>query len=110
MATDRRYSQHARRAMAHARLLARKHAHPFIDSTHLLVGILHEDGSIGYSILQELDMDLRHTERAFRQIPREPLDKTAVNPPLTAVLHDSLELAADEARWLGQHYIGTEHM
>src|SRR5690349_21339434 len=110
MATDRRYSQHARRAMAHARLLAKKHAHRFVDSTHLLVGILHEDGSIGCSILQELEMDVRHTERAFRQIPHELLHKPTANPPLTAVLRDSLELAADEARWLGQHYIGTEHM
>ncbi len=96
--------------MNHARLLAKKHAHPFIDSTHLLIGILHEDGSIGCSILQELQMDVRHTERAFRQLPREPVSTSAANPPLTPVLRDSLELAADEARWLGQHYIGTEHM
>src|SRR5947208_1901800 len=110
MATDRRYSQHARRAMTHARMLAKKHAHPFVDSTHLLIGILREDKSIGCSILLELEMDVRHTERAFRQIPREALHKAIANPPLTPVLRDSLELAADEAHWLGQHYIGTEHM
>ncbi len=98
--------------MNHARLLAKKHAHPFVDSTHLLIGILHEDGSVGYSILQELQMDLRRTERAFRQLPREtPSTKTdTANPGLTPVLRDSMALAADEARWLGQHYIGTEHM
>jgi ATP-dependent Clp protease ATP-binding subunit ClpA len=96
--------------MAHARLLAKKHAHPVVDSTHLLVGILHEDSSIGCSILKELELDVRHTERAFRQVPREPLDKGPTNPPLTQVLRDSLELAADEAHWLGHHYIGTEHM
>jgi ATP-dependent Clp protease ATP-binding subunit ClpA len=112
MATDRRYSQHARRAMTHARLLAKKHAHPFVDSSHLLIGILHEGGSVGYSILQELEMDLRRTERAFRQLPRKTSSATTdtANLPLTETLRDSLALAADEAHWLGQHYIGTEHI
>src|SRR5258708_11241123 len=67
MTTNSRYSQHARRALAHARSLAREHAHAVVDSTHLLVGILHEDGSIGCHILQDLPMGLRHTERAFFQ-------------------------------------------
>jgi ATP-dependent Clp protease ATP-binding subunit ClpA len=110
MVTDRRYSQHARRAMNHARSLAKKHAHPSVDSTHLLVGILHENDSVGCRILQELEMDMRHTERAFRQLPHDTGRKSTTNLTLTPVLRDSLELAADEARWLGQHYIGTEHM
>jgi ATP-dependent Clp protease ATP-binding subunit ClpA len=114
MATDKRYSQHARRAMTHARLLAKRHAHPSVDSTHLLIGILHEDGSIGCSILQDLDMDLRRTERAFRQLPREfpsarPRATNTTTLPMTPSLQESLTLATDEARWLGQHYVGTEH-
>ncbi len=111
MMTDRRYSQHARRAVSHARLLARKQAHPFVDSSHLFVGILHENGSVGCTILQELELDLRRTERAFRQLPRDSLHKTNTSgAAMTDALVDSLALAADEARWLGHHYIGTEHM
>jgi ATP-dependent Clp protease ATP-binding subunit ClpA len=106
MTTNSRYSQHARRALAHARSLAREHTHAVVDSTHLLIGILHEDGSIGYNILQDLQMDLRRTERAFLQLPHAT---STMQPSFTSALQEALLLANDESRWLGQHYVGTEH-
>lgn len=109
MTTNSRYSQHARRAMSRARALAKDHAHAFVDSTHLLVGVLYEDGSIGCNILHDLQMDLRRTERVFYQL-HTPSDGPVQNPALTQPLHEALLLAGDESRWLGQHYIGTEHM
>jgi ATP-dependent Clp protease ATP-binding subunit ClpA len=93
--------------MTHARSLARENAHPCVDSTHLLIGILSEPGSVGYNILVDLQLDLRRTERVFRQLPR---DAASDSPDMTPALREALQLAADEARWLGQPYIGTEHM
>jgi ATP-dependent Clp protease ATP-binding subunit ClpA len=95
--------------MTHARSLARENAHPCIDSTHLLIGILSEPGSIGYNILVDLQLDLRRTERVFRQLPRDA-DAISNSLDMTPALREVLQLAADEARWLGQPYIGTEHM
>ena len=109
MTTNSRYSQHARRAMSLARALAKHHAHAFVDSTHLLIGVLYEDGSIGCNILHDLQMDLRRTERVFYQL-HTPSDAPIPNPALTQPLHEALLLAGDESRWLGQHYIGTEHI
>ena len=109
MTTNSRYSQHARRAMSRARALAKDHAHAFVDSTHLLIGVLYEDGSIGCNILHDLQMDLRRTERVFYQL-HTPSETPIPNPALTQPLHEALLLAGDESRWLGQHYIGTEHM
>jgi ATP-dependent Clp protease ATP-binding subunit ClpA len=109
MTTNSRYSQHARRALNHARALAKEHAHAFVDSTHLLIGILGEEGSIGCNILQDLQMDARRTERAFSQL-HKPSQKMSGTPTLTEPLHEALLLAGDESRWLGQHYVGTEHM
>jgi ATP-dependent Clp protease ATP-binding subunit ClpA len=106
MTFNSRYSQHARRALATARSLAREHAHAAVDLTHLLIGILHEDGSIGCNILQDLEMDLRHTERAFMQLPHPSSNAL---PSYTMALQEALLLANDESRWLGQHYVGTEH-
>src|SRR5258707_13411270 len=109
MPTNSRYSQHARRALNHARALAKEHAHAFVDSTHLLIGILREEGSIGCNILQDLQMDLRRTERAFPQLQKQS-QKVIDTQLLTEPLHEALLLAGDESRWLGQHYVGTEHM
>ena len=108
MNSNRRYSQHARRALNHARSLAKENAHPAVDSTHLLIGILNEEGSLGCNILVDVEMDLRRTERAFRQLERQTVPRH-VQPPLSPALREALELADNESRWLGQHYVGTEH-
>src|SRR5579859_1135882 len=102
------YSQHARRALGHARMVAKEHAAPAVDSTHLLVGILREEGSIGCNILYDLQMDLRHTERALQQINHSRPSGNASHP-WTPALKEALSLATDEAHWLGHHYVGTEH-
>jgi ATP-dependent Clp protease ATP-binding subunit ClpA len=116
MATNHyHYSQHARRTLSRARMLAREHSHPYVDSTHVLLGILHEEGSIGCNILHDLQMDVRHTERAFQQCHGGSLSNSAskgnaASLPLTAALQEALTLAGNESRWLGQHYVGTEHL
>lgn len=109
MTINSRYSQHARRAITYARTFARRQSHASVDTTHLLLGILNGEGSVGYNILSDLQMDKRHTERMFRQIPHQMATGSGA-PGLSPALHDALDLAADESRWLGQHYIGTEHM
>src|SRR5450631_1406415 len=97
MINNSRYSQHARHALSQARALAKDFAHPAVDSTHLLIGILREQGSIGYNILQDLEMDLRRTERAFHQVhPQTGTPSNAIQP-LTPALHEALQLASDES-------------
>jgi ATP-dependent Clp protease ATP-binding subunit ClpA len=103
-----RYSQHARGALSRARALAKQCAHAYLDSTHLLLGILYEEGSVGCNILHDLQFDLRRTERAFRQLPRAA-DWTTT-PDTTAGLQDALFQAARESNGLGQKYVGTEHL
>ncbi|MEP7286296.1 MAG: Clp protease N-terminal domain-containing protein [Chloroflexota bacterium] len=112
MITNSRYSQHARRAISYARSLAKAYAYDYIDSTHLFIGILHEEGAIGCNILQDLQMDLRRTERTFYQLhkPNEKGKGTAPILVTTEALQAALQLADDESRWLGQHYVGTEHL
>jgi ATP-dependent Clp protease ATP-binding subunit ClpA len=106
-----RYSQHARRTLNYARLLAKESGHAAYDSTHLFMGIISESGSVGSSILKDLPLDVRHAERAFRQMPRVMLDAPApINPAAAPAVDSVLALAADEARWLDHPYIGTEHL
>src|SRR5436190_20351495 len=87
LTTNNRYSQHARRAITFARTLAKEQAHAYVDSTHLLLGILTEEGSVGCNILVDLQMDMRHTERVFRQLPHENASNSG-NPGMTPALRD----------------------
>ncbi len=109
MAQTGRYSHFARRALMAARELAKRHHHIEVDTDHLLAGILRNEGSVGYSILRELHLSPDHVESIIATL--HPVADEPPNPlEMTTALRDALDLAVDEARWLGHHYIGTEHL
>ncbi|MBI5959872.1 MAG: hypothetical protein HY866_14115 [Chloroflexi bacterium] len=104
-----RYSQHARRAMSQARLLAQDYQHNVIDTDHLLVGILRQKGSVGAQVLNDLEVDPLHAELEVCVL-HAAADPLLTPPALTEALHRTLVLAAEESHWFGHHYIGTEHL
>jgi ATP-dependent Clp protease ATP-binding subunit ClpC len=106
---NNRYSQHARRALSQARLLAQDYQHGMIDTDHLLVGILRQKGSVGAQVLNDFEVDPLRAELEVCAL------HTAADPlrsplELTGAMHRTLALAAEESRWFGHHYIGTEHL
>lgn len=103
-----RYSHHARRALSHARALVTRFRHPLMDTAHLLVGVLLTKGSVGGQVLLDLDINPDAAQRYLKSLyPRvEPLPDDIDH---AADLDEALALAADEANWLGHHYVGTEH-
>jgi ATP-dependent Clp protease ATP-binding subunit ClpA len=105
------YSHHARRALTHADTLAARYHHPGADTSHLLVGIMLAEGSVGYQVLVELNLTAERCEpllESFHPLLDEaPGDAAAAS---RAALDAALQLAADESAWLGHHYIGTEHL
>jgi ATP-dependent Clp protease ATP-binding subunit ClpA len=105
--SNARYSQHARRALVHARLLAQKFYHPEIDTDHLLLGIWRTEGSLGGRVLHDFEIDHKEAEASISRL--HPHVDEAV-PHHAASLRAALDVAADESRWLGHHYIGTEHL
>jgi len=108
MVLDNRYSQHARRAMNQARLLAQEYGHNAVDTDHLFAGILRESGSLGALILAELTVDVQQTEREVRELHQT--GGSSNSPTLTDALTRVVILANDESRWFGHHYVGTEHL
>jgi ATP-dependent Clp protease ATP-binding subunit ClpA len=104
-----RYSHHARRALSHAGTLVARMHHPFVDTGHLLVGVIETRGSIGCQILIDLALDAEQTADYLQTLaPRleNPPDDTRNADDLNA----ALAYAADESAWLGHHYVGTEHL
>ena len=104
-----RFTQRARQALSLAQESAEEMDHAFIGTEHLLIGLLEEGGTAG-QVLKELGL---HTDRVqalvqrmSRSATRRPLGRIELAPGTKRVL----ELAVDEARRQGQHYIGTEHL
>lgn len=109
MTSYSRYSHHARRALTHASSLVTRYRHAAVDTGHLLGGLMLTEGSIAYQVLQELNLTFQRAEPHLRTLytPVKPLPDEIIN---NEALENTLALAADEATWLGNHYIGTEHL
>ncbi len=104
-----RYSQHARRAMMQARLFAHEKGHSMVDTSHLLVGILRTEGSIGYRVLTALNMDLTTAELRTATLHKQR-HETSSDVLTSLALRNTLTFAVEESQALGHHYIGTEHL
>lgn len=109
MVSYQRYSHHARRALSHAEQLARMYQHPRQDTAHLLVGVLLAQGSLGAQVLDDFDLPIPVAQVYLKRLLAGDGESEG-SIPVDASLQEALEQAADEAEWLGTHYIGTEHL
>jgi ATP-dependent Clp protease ATP-binding subunit ClpA len=109
MVLNNRYSQHARRALSQARLIAQGFQHAVVDTDHLLVGVLRERGSLGAQVLQDLGIDVQRAELEVRVL-HDVVDPLVTPLELTPALRRVLALSVEESNWFAHHYIGTEHL
>lgn len=105
-----RFTQRARRVLSLAQEEAERLQHSYIGTEHLLLGLIREEGGVAGRVLRELDLDFDKidslVERKTRSGQRTPFSQLDLSPGTKKVL----EMAVDEARRLGHHYIGTEHL
>jgi ATP-dependent Clp protease ATP-binding subunit ClpC len=110
MAGMERFTQRARKVLSLAYLEAEKMNHASIGTEHLLIGLLVEDGGIAGRVLRELDLDLDRTREIILRTIGDGKDAPQAKLELSNDTQQVLEYAVDEARRLGHHYIGTEHL
>src|SRR5262245_22332305 len=104
-----RFTDRAQRVLDHANGEARRAAHNYRGTEHLLAGLFDEPESVAAVVLVELGMSAENVREAIAQIPRA----TSVpdgDLPFTPRATRALELTMAEALKLGHNYIGTEHM
>ena len=105
-----RFTQRARRVLAFAQEEAERLNHSYIGTEHLLLGLLREETGVAGKVLRELNVNPERVTELVERITgpgrRTPFSKIDLTPRTKRVI----ELAVDEARRLGQHYIGTEHL
>jgi hypothetical protein len=104
-----RYTERARRVIFFARYEASAYGSPFIETEHLLLGLLRESNELRScltptasreSVRQEIDAHITKRERI----------STSIEVPLSADSKRVLNLAAEEAEQLCHRYIGTGHL
>lgn len=105
-----RYTQEARRVIFFARYEASYYGSQYIDTEHILLGIVREDRALMSKVLGlgAPDKLIRpEIEKAITKGERIP---TSVEVPLSQDSKKVLDLAAEEAERLAQRYVGPEHL
>ncbi len=105
-----RFTKRARRVLTLAQEEAQRLNHNYIGTEHLLLGLVREENGVAVRVLRDLGVDPRQirerVERTVGRGQRTLYGKLSLTPRTKRVI----ELAVDEARRLGHHYIGTEHL
>jgi ATP-dependent Clp protease ATP-binding subunit ClpC len=104
-----RFTQRARRVLSLAHQEAERLRQNAIGTEHLLLGLVQEDGGIAGRVLRELGLEpdrVREVVEKLSGYGQYRGGKIDLSPGTQQVL----EYAIEEARRMGHHYIGTEHL
>jgi ATP-dependent Clp protease ATP-binding subunit ClpC len=105
-----RYTEHARRIIFFARYEASQFGSPYIETEHLLLGLLREDKATAHKFLHgQAPVESIRKQIEDVTMRREKVS-TAVDLPLSNECKRVLAYAAEEAEALSDKHIGPEHM
>ncbi len=105
-----KFSERARRVLTIAQEEARNLNHNYIDTEHILLGLVREEEGVAARVLSNLGVGLGKVRSAVELIIGRGEKSAAGETGLTPRAKKVIELAIDEARQLGHNYIGTEHL
>jgi len=110
MAGMERFTQRARRVLSLAHQEAERARQNNIGTEHLLLGLMDEEGGVAGRVLRELGMTSERVREVVARVsgPAVTFDPNRIE--LAPETQQVLEYAVEEARRLGHHYIGTEHI
>src|ERR1017187_5965253 len=105
-----RYTEKARRVIFFARYEASQFGSPYIETEHLLLGLLREDGALTFRFLRSHASVEPIRRQVEGHITIRAKVSTSVDLPLSNECQRVLAYAAEEAERLSHKHIGTEHL
>jgi uncharacterized damage-inducible protein DinB len=105
-----RYTEKARRVIFFARYEASQFGSPYIETEHLLLGILREDKALTNRFLRANGSVESIVSQIRERTPVREKTSTSVELPVSNECKRVLAYAAEEAELFSHHHIGTEHM
>ena len=105
-----RFTEKARRVIFFARYEASQFGSPFIETEHLLLGLLREDKALTNRFLRSHASIESIRKQIEGRTPIREKVSTSVDLPLSQECKRVLAYAAEEAERLTHKHIGTEHL
>ena len=104
-----RYTEKARRVIFFARYEASHYGSPYIETEHLLLGLLREDKGTAVRLIPKLSVESIRQQIDSATLIREQIS-TSVDLPLSNECKRVFAYAAEEAERLNHRHIDTEHL
>ena len=105
-----RFSEGARRVLTKAQEEAKRLGHSYIDTEHILLGIVDEDAGVAAKVLTNLGVPLTKVRAAVEFVVGKGDRHSTGEISLSPRAKRAIEIAVDEARRLNSSYIGSEHL
>ncbi len=106
-----RFSEGARRVLTRAQGEAQRLGHSYIDTEHILLGIVGEESGIAAKVLSNLGISMSKIQAAVEfVIGKGERRASSGDVDLAPRAKRAIEFAVDEARRLNSSYIGVEHL
>jgi len=105
-----RFSEGARKVLTKAQEEAKRLGHGYIDTEHILLGIVDDEAGMAAKVLANLGVPLPKVRAAVEFVVGKGERRTAGEISLAPRAKRAIEIAVDEARRLNSSYIGSEHL
>ncbi len=105
-----RFSEGARKVLTKAQEEAKRLGHGYIDTEHILLGIVDDEAGTAAKILTNLGVPLAKVRAAVEFVVGKGERRAAGEISLAPRAKRAIEIAVDEARKLNSSYIGSEHL
>jgi Clp amino terminal domain, pathogenicity island component len=105
-----RYTEKARRAVFFARYEASQYGSAYIETEHLLLGLLREDRFLFNEVMASINFASEIRREIEERITQRERISTSVEMPLSNDCKKVLNLAAEASERAGRQEVGTEHL
>ena len=105
-----KFTERARRVLALAQEEALRFRHNYIGTEHMLLGLIREGDGVAAKALSNMGVQLGQARFEVEYMIGRGEHVVTGEIGLTPRAKKIIEFAVDEARRLGHHYIGTEHL
>ena len=104
------FTSRAIKAIEFAQYAARELEQDYIGTEHILLGLLHEEGSVAFAALQAAGLTFDAVMQRVEAMVAGDAEYPSDNPYHTPRAKRVMDGAVEEAQTLGHNYIGTEHI
>jgi ATP-dependent Clp protease ATP-binding subunit ClpC len=105
-----RFTDRARQTVVLAQEEARSHNHDYVDTEHILLGVLGAGENMAGQVLESLGISRETIRQQVEKAIRRDQETPAGHITFTPRVKKAVELSLREALRLEHNYIGTEHI